>query len=70
MSERETGTVKWFIDARGYGTIERDGGGDIFVHHTAIRGSERQTLKEGQRVEFTVGRGTKGPRAEDVAVLT
>ena len=69
MVERETGTVKWFNDARGYGFIARDIGGDVFVHHSEIRGIDRQSLHEGQRVEFKVVQGERGPRVEDVTVL-
>jgi CspA family cold shock protein len=70
MAERETGTVKWFNTAKGYGFIERDqGGGDLFVHYSAIRGGGHRSLAEGQRVEFTVVQGTKGPRADDVVGL-
>lgn len=66
MSERETGTVKWFSDEKGYGFIQRDGGDDIFVHHTAIKAMGFRSLAEGDRVEFTVGQGRKGPAAQDV----
>lgn len=66
MSERETGVVKWFSDQKGYGFIQRDSGGDIFVHHTAIKGSGFRSLAEGERVEFTVGQGRKGLAAQDV----
>ncbi len=66
MSERETGTVKWFNDAKGYGFIQRDQGEDVFVHFRALRGEGYRSLKEGQRVEFTVGQGKKGLQAEDV----
>ncbi len=67
MSEREIGTVKWFSDQRGYGFIQRDNNGeDIFVHHSAIEGSGFASLAEGERVEFSVGQGRKGPAAQDV----
>lgn len=69
MAEREAGTVKWFNKDKGYGFIIRDQGGDIFVHHSAIRGGDRRSLTEGQRVEFTVVQGQKGPQAQDVTVL-
>jgi CspA family cold shock protein len=69
MSEREQGTVKWFNATKGYGFIERDAGGDIFVHHSDIRAEGYRTLDEGQRVEFSVVTAEKGPRAQDVAAL-
>lgn len=61
-----TGTVKWFNDAKGYGFITQDEGGDIFVHYSSIQGDGFKTLQEGQKVEFEVGRGQKGPQAENV----
>ena len=66
MSERETGTVKWFSDQRGYGFIQRDSGEDVFVHHSAIEGAGFASLAEGERVEFVVGEGRKGPAAQQV----
>jgi len=66
MSERETGTVKWFNDSKGFGFIEREGGADVFVHYSSIRGEGFKSLQEGQKVEFTVGQGQKGPQAIDV----
>jgi CspA family cold shock protein len=68
MSERTTGTVKWFNGAKGYGFIEREGGPDVFVHHSAIRGEGFRNLEEGQNVEFNVEQGPKGLQATDVAV--
>ena len=68
MSERVTGTVKWFDRAKGFGFIERAGGPDVFVHHSAIRGEGYRNLEEGQSVEFSVEPGPKGPRATDVSV--
>lgn len=67
MSQRETGTVKWFDSAKGYGFIKRDHGEDVFVHFRAIRGDGYRNLDEGQRVEFTVTQGQKGLQADDVA---
>jgi CspA family cold shock protein len=69
MSERETGTVKWFNGAKGYGFIERDGGADVFVHFSAIRGEGYRNLEEGQKVEFNVEQGQKGLQASDVVVI-
>ena len=66
MAEREQGTVKWFNGAKGYGFLERDSGGDIFVHYSAINMDGFRTLKEGQRVEFIVGQSDKGPQAQEV----
>ena len=68
MSERTTGTVKWFNGAKGYGFIEREAGPDVFVHHSAIRAEGFRNLEEGQSVEFNVEEGPKGPQAIDVAV--
>jgi CspA family cold shock protein len=68
MSERVTGTVKWFNGTKGYGFIQREGGPDVFVHHSAIRGEGFRNLEEGQSVEFNVEQGPKGLQATDVAV--
>lgn len=69
MAEKEKGTVKWFNSAKGYGFLERDSGGDIFVHFSAIVAEGFRTLKEGQRVEFVVGDSDKGPQAQEVSVV-
>jgi CspA family cold shock protein len=69
MSERETGTVKWFNDSKGYGFIERQGGPDVFVHFSAIQSDGYRTLKEGQRVEFNIEQGPKGLQAANVQVI-
>ncbi len=69
MSDRETGTVKWFNDAKGFGFIEREQGEDVFVHFSSIRGEGFKSLEDGQKVEFTLGQGQKGPQALDVTVI-
>jgi CspA family cold shock protein len=66
MSERIVGTVKWFNGSKGYGFLAQEGGEDVFVHYSAIRGEGYRNLEEGQRVEFTVTRGPKGLQASDV----
>jgi CspA family cold shock protein len=66
MSERVTGTVKWFNGQKGYGFITQDGGEDVFVHYSAIQGEGFRNLEEGDRVEFSVEAGRKGPAAADV----
>ncbi|MCP4428730.1 MAG: cold-shock protein [Chloroflexi bacterium] len=66
MSERKTGTVKWFSDAKGFGFLEQAGGPDVFVHHSAISGEGFKTLAEGAKVEFSVEQGQKGLAAVDV----
>jgi CspA family cold shock protein len=69
MSEKIQGTVKWFDSGKGFGFIEREEGKDVFVHHTAIAGEGFRNLEEGQRVEFVVTQGPKGPQAQDVVVI-
>lgn len=70
MDGKQTGTVRWFKSELGYGFIGPDGGGkDLFVHHTAIEMDGYKTLSEGQRVTFSVVKGSKGPQASEVAVL-
>ena len=64
----ESGTVKWFDSSKGFGFITRDNGDDLFVHFTAIQGSGYRTLEEGQKVEYSVGAGQKGPVAVEVKV--
>lgn len=66
MSKREVGTVKWFNASKGYGFIAREGSSDVFVHFSAIRSEGYKTLSEGQRVEFSVEQGQKGPQAVNV----
>ncbi|HAF60712.1 MAG TPA: cold-shock protein [Anaerolineaceae bacterium] len=69
MSEKEQGTVKWFNGSKGYGFIERDSGEDVFVHYSSIVADGYRTLTEGQRVEFVVTQGDKGPQAQEVVIL-
>ena len=69
MSDRQTGTVKWFNDAKGYGFIQRENGSDLFVHFRSIAGTGHRSLVEGQKVEFSVTEGQKGPQAENVVPL-
>jgi CspA family cold shock protein len=64
-----TGQVKWFNDAKGYGFIEQEGGRDIFVHYTAIVGEGFKSLAEGQKVEFEIIEGAKGPQATKVVKM-
>jgi CspA family cold shock protein len=70
MSERVNGTVKWFNGSKGYGFLAREGGADVFVHFSAIQGDGFKNLEEGQKVEFTVEKGPKGPQATNVVVLS
>jgi len=69
MSEKEQGTVKWFNGGKGYGFIERESGEDVFVHFSAIQSDGFRTLDEGQRVEFIVTDGEKGPQAQEVVPI-
>ena len=66
MSNKIQGTVKWFNESKGYGFIAQDGGPDVFAHFSAIVAPGFKTLTEGQRVEFTVTKGAKGPQASDI----
>ncbi|MBI5868307.1 MAG: cold-shock protein [candidate division Zixibacteria bacterium] len=63
------GTVKWFNDSKGFGFISQEGGKDVFVHHTAIEGEGFRSLAEGDRVQFEVVQGPKGPQASNVRKL-
>jgi len=69
MSERVSGTVKWFNASKGYGFIERQGGPDVFVHFTAIQSDGYRSLQEGQKVEFSIENGPKGLQAAQVTVV-
>jgi len=69
VSERVTGTVKWFNGSKGYGFISREDGDDVFVHQSAIQTEGYRNLEEGQRVEFTIERGPKGLQATQVVAL-
>jgi len=69
MSERIVGTVKWFSGSKGYGFIARENGPDVFVHYSAIQSEGFRNLDEGQKVEFEVEQGNKGPQATNVTIL-
>lgn len=69
MDERVTGTVKWFNSEKGYGFIEREDGPDVFVHYSAIAIEGFKTLEEGNKVDFLVVEGGKGPQASDVRLI-
>jgi cold shock protein len=69
MSDRESGTVKWFNASKGYGFISREEGEDVFVHYSAINAKGFRTLEEGQRVEFVIEETPKGLQAADVEVV-
>jgi CspA family cold shock protein len=69
MSERIVGTVKWFNGGKGYGFLAQDNGQDVFVHFSAIQGEGYRTLKEGQKVEFSIEQGPKGLQAVNVVPL-
>ena len=70
MSDRIIGTVEWFNGSKGYGFLTREGGPDVFVHFSAIQGEGFKNLEEGQKVEFTVEQGPKGPQASNVTLIT
>jgi cold shock protein len=69
MSNTTTGTVKFFNEAKGFGFIEQESGADVFAHFSAISGEGFKTLAEGQRVQFTVTQGQKGPQAENIVCI-
>ena len=64
-----TGTVKWFNESKGFGFIEQESGPDVFAHFSAIQSSGFKTLNEGQKVQFTVAQGPKGPQAENITAI-
>jgi CspA family cold shock protein len=69
VAERETGTVKWFNDTKGFGFISRESGEDVFVHFSPIRGDGYRSFEEGKSAEFVVVSGDKSPQAQDVTAL-
>lgn len=69
MSDKITGTVKWFDEQKGFGFIEREEGKDVFAHFSSIESAGYKSLAEGQRVEFVVTDGQKGPQAENIVAL-
>ena len=69
MSDTVTGKVKFFNESKGFGFIEQENGADVFVHFSAISGDGFKTLAEGQKVQFTVTQGQKGPQAENIVAL-
>jgi len=69
MSEKVTGTVKWFNETKGFGFIAQESGPDVFAHFSAIQGDGFKTLAEGQKVEFKITQGQKGPQAEDIVAV-
>lgn len=69
MSDKVTGTVKWFNESKGFGFIEQQSGPDVFAHFSAIVGSGFKTLTEGQAVEFSITQGQKGPQAENIVAV-
>jgi cold shock protein len=69
MADRIEGTVKWFNGTKGFGFISRENGPDVFVHYSAIVGNGYRSLEEGQRVEFTLEQGPKGPQASNVVAV-
>jgi CspA family cold shock protein len=69
MSNTVTGTVKWFNESKGFGFIAQENGADVFAHFSAIKSEGFKTLAEGQRVEFTLSQGQKGPQAENIVPL-
>ena len=69
MSNKATGTVKWFNETKGFGFIQQENGPDVFAHFSAIQGDGFRTLVEGQKVEFEITQGQKGPQAEKITLV-
>jgi len=69
MSDTTTGTVKWFDDSKGFGFIQQESGPDVFAHFSNIAGDGFKSLAEGQKVQFTVTQGQKGPQAENIVAI-
>jgi CspA family cold shock protein len=69
MSQTVTGTVKWFNESKGFGFIQQENGPDVFAHFSNIVGNGFKTLVDGQKVEFTVSQGAKGPQASNIVAL-
>mmetsp|Transcript_1531 Transcript_1531/g.1920 ORF Transcript_1531/g.1920 Transcript_1531/m.1920 type:complete len:107 (+) Transcript_1531:55-375(+) len=69
MSNKSTGTVKWFNETKGFGFIQQENGPDVFAHFSAIQGDGFRTLVEGQKVEFEITQGQKGPQAENILLI-
>lgn len=69
MSETTTGTVKWFNESKGFGFIQQESGPDVFAHYSNISGDGFKSLTEGQKVEFTITQGKKGPQAENIVAI-
>lgn len=69
MSDRETGTVKWFNNTKGYGFIERGNGNDLFAHYSSINQEGYRTLRKGQQVTYVIGDGEQGPQAFEIEVI-
>ncbi|AUB89422.1 cold-shock protein [Vibrio anguillarum] len=69
MANTTTGTVKWFNETKGFGFIPQENGPDVFAHFSQIKGDGFRTLAEGQKVEFEVAQGQKGPQAENIRLV-
>jgi len=69
MANTVTGTVKWFNETKGFGFIQQENGPDVFAHFSQVKGDGFRTLAEGQKVEFEVAQGQKGPQAENIRLV-